>query len=188
MPFCKIICFITKGYMSLWGVKLPFSLPLAHNKFLKYKMTKIGRKSKWVLNTSVKFPLSKNVCFSGHHPNQQIYVVMTSPFVDQKTGRLPSLTRNLTNLQIKYLNVDSFIQGTSLESLWQNDVIISSRHLVSHLSDVLRFLILSRFGGTYLDSDVIVLKPLPNFYNFVGRESWTHPFVGEWHFQNSRGG
>jgi lactosylceramide 4-alpha-galactosyltransferase len=104
---------------------------------------------------------------------------MTSPFVDQRIGRLSSLTRNLTNLQVKYLNVDSFVEGTPLERLWKNDVILSSRHLVSHLSDVLRFLILRRFGGTYLDSDVIVLKPLPDFPNFVGRESWTHPFVGE---------
>jgi hypothetical protein len=104
---------------------------------------------------------------------------MTSPFVDQRIGRLSSLTRNLTNLQVKYLNVDSFVEGTPLERLWKNDVILSSQHLVSHLSDVLRFLILRRFGGTYLDSDVIVLKPLPDFSNFVGRESWTHPFVGE---------
>ncbi len=56
----------------------------------------------------------------------------------------------------------------------------SSQFLVSHLSDVVRFLLLQKYGGTYLDLDALILRPLPeNVPNFVGRESWTHPFIGK---------
>jgi len=37
----------------------------------------------------------------GHHPNHQIYMVMTSPFVSlHEAGPLSRLVRNLTNLQV----------------------------------------------------------------------------------------
>ena len=79
---------------------------------------------------------------------------------------------------IRYLNVDSFIDSTLVDRIWKNGAVVSSDFVVSHLSDVLRFLVLRRFGGIYVDSDVVFLKPLPDVFNFVGRESWTHPFVG----------
>ena len=33
--------------------------------------------------------------------------------------------------------------------------------LFSHLSDLVRFSLLYLYGGTYLDTDVITIKPLP---------------------------
>ena len=67
----------------------------------------------------------------GHHPNSQIYMLMTSPVADLKNGPLSLLVKNLTNLNIKYLNVDSFIEGTPLETLWRKGDIASSQYLVS---------------------------------------------------------
>ncbi len=47
----------------------------------------------------------------------------------------------------------------------------ADRYLVSHASDVLRFLLLWRYGGTYLDMDQIFVKALPTTVrNFVGKE------------------
>lgn len=47
-----------------------------------------------------------------------------------------------------------------------------SKYFTSHLSDVLRFLTLWKFGGIYLDMDMIVLKSLENFdANFACAES-----------------
>ena len=34
--------------------------------------------------------------------------------------------------------------------------------MFSHLSDLVRFSLLYLYGGTYLDTDVITLKPLPS--------------------------
>ena len=68
---------------------------------------------------------------TGHHPNSQIYMLMTSPVANLKNGPLSLLVKNLTNLNIKYLNVDSFIEGTPLETLWRKGDIASSQYLVS---------------------------------------------------------
>ena len=65
-------------------------------------------------------------------------------------------------------------KGTRLEKLITSQKLQSSRYKVSHLSDVLRFSILWRFGGTYLDTDMIVLRPFPSVTsvpNFVVEES-----------------
>ena len=67
---------------------------------------------------------------------------------------------------------------SKLAPLWQENLIQTSTYLVSHLSDVLRFLILHNFGGTYLDLDALILQKLPEASkNFVGRESWTKPYL-----------
>lgn len=52
-----------------------------------------------------------------------------------------------------------------------------SRHWYSHLTDVLRYALLYKHGGLYLDTDVLTLKPLPNdLVDDAGRV--TTPFVG----------
>ena len=52
----------------------------------------------------------------------------------------------------------------------------SIKYYISHLSDVLRFLLLHQFGGTYLDLDALIVNPLPDIPNFIGRESVDHEF------------
>ena len=47
----------------------------------------------------------------------------------------------------------------------------TSKYYISHLSDILRVLIVKKFGGIYLDLDALILKPLPPAPNFVGREN-----------------
>ena len=55
----------------------------------------------------------------------------------------------------------------------KNGKLKKSRYLANNYSNLLRVAILSRFGGTYLDTDIIVLRRLPdvkNVPNFVGRQ------------------
>ena len=52
-----------------------------------------------------------------------------------------------------------------------HNLIFNLSYSVSHLSDLVRYLILYNFGGTYLDLDALIIKPLPNLTNFLGRES-----------------
>ena len=42
---------------------------------------------------------------------------------------------------------------------------------------VLRFLVLHQFGGTYLDLDALIVNPLPDIPNFIGRESVDREFL-----------
>ena len=63
-------------------------------------------------------------------------------------------------------NYDDYIQLPDyvLEKL-KNGIIS-----LTHLSDLIRVMLLSKFGGLWLDSTVYVVKPLPNKINF---EYWT---------------
>ena len=85
---------------------------------------------------------------------------------------MENLTLKYPNIIFKHVNVESFLKDSPLEDLWSKGKIQGSKYLVSHLSDVLRFLILWRFGGTYLDLDQIIVKSFPDVPNFLGRESF----------------
>ena len=49
--------------------------------------------------------------------------------------------------------------------MFWNSSWLRGRYRVYHLSDVLRFALLHRFGGTYLDSDCITQRRLPTGKN-----------------------
>lgn len=58
----------------------------------------------------------------------------------------------------------------------------------SHTSDVLRYLTLWKYGGTYLDLDVVVRKPLDSIpANYAGAESVNFVAVGIINFDQSFG-
>lgn len=59
-----------------------------------------------------------------------------------------------------------------MEKWLQNDDLFRSQYLNSHISDFLRYLSMYKFGGIYLDLDVIVQKSFENVEpNFSGAES-----------------
>ena len=109
---------------------------------------------------------------------------MTSPYID--VNRLTNqLIDKYVNIHIKYVNINSFLDGTPLHMLWRESRIQKSDFLVSHLSDVLRYAAIYRFGGTYADTDVIFLKPLPDEQlvpNFISKENPNLPHLGNTNF------
>lgn len=65
----------------------------------------------------------------------------------------------------------------------------ASKFVVSHTSDVLRYLMLWRYGGTYLDTDVIVRKKLDSVPpNFACQDVANHVNGAILNFDNSREG
>ena len=55
----------------------------------------------------------------------------------------------------------------------KNGKLRQSKYVAENYSDLLRVAILSMFGGTYLDNDIILLRTLPDIKkvpNFVGRQ------------------
>jgi lactosylceramide 4-alpha-galactosyltransferase len=106
-----------------------------------------------------------------------VYLLLTSPISKDKNIQL--ILEKYQNIHINYLHIPTLISESTLEKLWKTKKIQSSQFLTSHLSDVVRFLLLKKFGGIYMDLDALTLKPLPNdIPNYVGRESWTRPFIG----------
>ena len=55
-----------------------------------------------------------------------------------------------------------FVKNTPLAEIWYKGGITTTAFYLNNISDVLRVIVLWRFGGTYLDSDIISVKPVPS--------------------------
>lgn len=71
------------------------------------------------------------------------------------------------NIWFRNLNLESYVTGTPGEEFQRSGKIFESNFLVEHTSDFLRYTSLYKYGGIYLDLDVIVQKDFdalpPNF-------------------------
>lgn len=71
-----------------------------------------------------------------------------------------------------HLNYEKYTKGTPVEELYTKGKIDFSNYAQSHASDVLRYLTLYKYGGIYLDLDVVIVKSLENLPpNYAGMES-----------------
>lgn len=78
---------------------------------------------------------------------------------------------------------------TPMAMWFQSDQLYRSKYLNSHTSDFLRFATMFKFGGIYLDLDVVVLRnfdELPS--NFAAAESSRFVAVGAMGFQSNGAG
>lgn len=97
------------------------------------------------------------------NPHLKIFVTFVSR---HKHDNKISFTRHVEamlryrNVYVNRLDLIKFSKSTPMENFFKSDKLNSSHFIVSHTSDALRFLILWKYGGTYLDSDVIVQKRL----------------------------
>lgn len=109
---------------------------------------------KWIKKSS-----RKNITALAY-PEKKVYVIFltkTREVIVNKTSLTHSLSQ-YGNIYFKYLNLLEFSKGTPLESWILSDTLEKSQFVLSHTSDVVRYLTLFKYGGTYLDLDVIVVK------------------------------
>ncbi|XP_072391096.1 lactosylceramide 4-alpha-galactosyltransferase-like [Diabrotica undecimpunctata] len=110
------------------------------------------------------------------NPNFDVYLLFTSPGVlkyegDESDRILMALLR-YNNLKLLHLDYDKYTKGTPLEELYSSGKVDNSYYAQSHASDVLRYLTLWKYGGIYLDLDVIVTQSLEDIPpNYAGIES-----------------
>ncbi|XP_063240329.1 lactosylceramide 4-alpha-galactosyltransferase-like isoform X2 [Bacillus rossius redtenbacheri] len=114
------------------------------------------------------------------NPGLQVYLLFASPAARNWTAWSWAARELLAypNVHIRHVNVERYLRGTPLEELYTSGALRRSYWPVSHASDVLRFLTLWRYSGTYLDLDVVLTKPLDNMRNFAGAESPSNVAVG----------
>ncbi|XP_063897391.1 lactosylceramide 4-alpha-galactosyltransferase [Helicoverpa armigera] len=106
------------------------------------------------------------------HPEHIIYVLFSCPVTNcaQKTTCLATL---LEFPNVKFLRVDitEFSKGTAVQSIVLNDIKLS-QYPIQHAADILRILTLNKWGGMYLDTDMIVTRSLEHLpKNFVAKEN-----------------
>ncbi|GFU30757.1 lactosylceramide 4-alpha-galactosyltransferase [Nephila pilipes] len=100
-----------------------------------------------------------------HHPDRQVRVLMTSPDPlkrkDNFTGPLELLENvRLFRVDFGHLMFDTPLWYWYIRGKWK-----TSPFKVLHISDALRLCIIWRYGGLYLDLDVVVLQSLSNLRN-----------------------
>ncbi|XP_072386653.1 lactosylceramide 4-alpha-galactosyltransferase-like [Diabrotica undecimpunctata] len=110
------------------------------------------------------------------NPDFDVYLLYASPGIFKFEGNesdyfLRSLL-SYKNVHILHLNYGNYVKGTPVETLWTSGKIEKSSYVVSHASDVLRYVTLWKYGGIYLDLDVVVIKSLQDLpLNYAGIQS-----------------
>lgn len=87
------------------------------------------------------------------NPDHNIHVLFTSQVGFRNTSRLPFVDVLLSykNVHLNFLNLTRYAQKTPLEDWIKKGDLFRSQFVNSHTSDVLRYLSLWKYGGTYLD-------------------------------------
>lgn len=117
------------------------------------------------------------------NPQKMVYLLYASPGVLKnemtESDRMLEALLGYPNVRIQHLNYEKYTKGTPLEHLYQDGAIEASIYAQSHASDVLRYLTLWKYGGIYLDLDVIVTKSFNSLpQNFAGSESEANVAAG----------
>ncbi|KAJ8728405.1 hypothetical protein PYW08_016790 [Mythimna loreyi] len=106
------------------------------------------------------------------HPKSEVYVLFSNPVTDfdLKTGCLADL-RQFSNVKFLRVHTAEYSKGTVVQSVLLNDV-LQSTFRIQHEADILRMLTLNKWGGIYLDTDMIVTKSLEHLpLNFIAKET-----------------
>lgn len=95
------------------------------------------------------------------NPKMEIYLnfLTDDDGIDLEYSELVKALLFYPNIHLRYLNPMEFSKGTKLENFFKRRVLETSIFRLVHTADVMRFLILNKYGGQYLDLDVFSLVP-----------------------------
>lgn len=91
-------------------------------------------------------------------PSLTVVVLVTSPLL-RRTSLSDSLLSGNSTL-LRQLQLAALFRHTPLHGWYQSRRVLAARWPSAHMSDAVRFALLYRHGGLYLDTDVIVRRPL----------------------------
>lgn len=108
------------------------------------------------------------------HPNHLVYVLIVNSDgfqLKEKTDLLQNVFQ-YDNVYLRKVNLTKYAQNTPLEQFFAKKLYLKSNYMNTHLSDILRFLTLWKYGGLYLDTDIVCLKSFRALgMNYVAAES-----------------
>lgn len=103
------------------------------------------------------------------HPYDDIVLlVVLPPTITQieENESLRQVLRHQDNIQVLVINLEQYFTDSPLEDWYKSKIFEQSKFPIHHLSDILRIYTLWNYGGTYIDLDFIIIKPI-NITNFV---------------------
>lgn len=92
------------------------------------------------------------------NPNTKVFVLFVAPSFINNGSEVINRLNIYTNIHLRHINFIKYTHKTPLQDFVASNTIFTSHWPVSHASDLLRFLTLWKFGGTYLDLDVVLMK------------------------------
>ncbi|XP_050093557.1 lactosylceramide 4-alpha-galactosyltransferase-like [Anopheles aquasalis] len=106
------------------------------------------------------------------NPTKNIVVLLATweDFTDSEQILVPDIVplRRYQNVYFRRLALGQFAQDSGIEQILKEKQLYQRDNGAADLSELLRLAVLFRYGGIYLDLDVITLKPLdfenPNFF------------------------
>ncbi len=122
------------------------------------------------------------------NPKHEVFVLFASPvgFRDSTVSNLPTnieVLKTYPNVHLRNVNLWKYVEDTPLESWLSNNTLFESMYFHEHLSQVLRYLTLYKFGGLYLDLDLIVQRNFDELgQNFAGDDTEIAIGCGVLHF------
>ncbi|CAD0199574.1 unnamed protein product [Chrysodeixis includens] len=107
------------------------------------------------------------------HKDWNIYVLFAGPVTATNLNSNSfKVLKQLKNVNFKRVHIVDYAKKTPLEQLVGDGALNRTRWRISHTSDMLRYLTLYKWGGVYLDLDVVVVKSLEGLEkNWAARES-----------------
>lgn len=106
------------------------------------------------------------------NPQKEIYLLFSAPVNELMltSGNLNQL-QLFPNVKLARVHLTKYAESTPLEEMVKNKPFETSKWWIEHTSDVLRSLTLFKWGGIYLDTDMLVVKSLtPLGPNWVAKE------------------
>lgn len=93
------------------------------------------------------------------------------------------LLKRYPNIHFRNNDVWKYAEDTPLDEWLKTGTLFESNYLFEHMSDVLRYLTLYKFGGIFMDLDVVVQQNFDHLgENFAGDDSVDAIGCGVLHF------
>ncbi|XP_064468960.1 lactosylceramide 4-alpha-galactosyltransferase-like [Ornithodoros turicata] len=105
---------------------------------------------------------------SKHNPERTVVLWYHEKLLSRDNPFIPVIER-LGNVQLRNMTPEVIFKGTPLELWYASGILNQSSHSVVHLSDALRLALVYKFGGAYMDIDIVNLKPLNGLRNCISR-------------------
>lgn len=128
----------------------------------------------WWINNKRHVKFQTNLRYWVTNPQLKVFVFFSSIERFRALTVTPELEAILSypNVFVKFLNATELSIGSPLEDFIRTDKLSTSSYKVEHTSDALRLLVLWKYGGIYVDTDMIVRKNFDKVpSNFACRQS-----------------
>lgn len=97
------------------------------------------------------------------NPKREVFVTFLSPVGFKRDKTLPLVMDALNsydNINFRNINLEKYATGTPINEWIATDELYLSDFLEEHTKTLLKYLTMYRYGGTYIDMDIILQKPL----------------------------